>query len=225
MSETLYIVATPIGNLSDISPRAIETLTKVDLIACEDTRVTKKLTDRFKIQTPRTSLFAHSGSVKVDELISKLKEGKSIAYVSDAGTPGVNDPGGKLVEAAYAEGITVSPIPGPSAVTTAISVCGFPMERFRYTGFAPHKKGRETFFKSIEEEKDAVIFFESTHRIEKTITNLKEHLSPTRNIFVGRELTKQFETLYRGTVDEVENQMKHTSLKGEFVLIVAPAKG
>ncbi|MCR4278408.1 MAG: 16S rRNA (cytidine(1402)-2'-O)-methyltransferase [bacterium] len=224
MSETLYIVATPIGNLSDISPRAIETLTKVDLIACEDTRVTKKLTDRYEIKTPRTSLFAHSGSIKIDELIAKLKEGKSIAYVSDAGTPGVNDPGGKLVERAYAEGINVSPIPGPSAITTAISVCGFPMERFRYTGFVPHKKGRETFFKTVSDDTDAVLFFESTHRIEKTIVSLQEHLQPSRELFVGRELTKQFETLYRGTIDEVAEQMKNTSLKGEFVIIISPIR-
>lgn len=222
MSGILYIVATPIGNLSDMSVRAVDTLKSVGLIACEDTRVTKKLTDRFGITTPRTSLFAHSGPEKIREIIAALDRGMSVAYVSDAGTPSVNDPGGRLTEAAHTAGIRVSPIPGPSALTAAISVCGFPMERFRYMGFAPHKKGRETFFRVIAAEKEPVVFFESTHRIRKTMDALRK--DPNRLLFVGRELTKQHESLYRGTVDVVTDQMKNTSLKGEFVMVLGPKK-
>ena len=222
MPGTLYIVATPIGNLSDFSLRANETLKNVDLIACEDTRVTKKLTDRFKITTPRTSFHAHSDSRKILQLIKKLQDGESIAYVSDAGTPGVNDPGGKLVEAAFENEIPVSPIPGPSALTAAISVCGFPMERFQYKGFIPHKKGRVTFFRDVADASQAVIFFESTHRIAKALDQLQEHIDADRLVFIGRELTKQHETLYRGTIDEVQKALKNTSLKGEFVIVISP---
>ncbi len=222
MPGTLYLVATPIGNRDDFSKRGIEVLKSVDLIACEDTRVTKKLTDYFDISTPRQSLHAHSNASVIRKMVERLQAGESIAFVSDAGTPGVNDPGGKLVEAAFAEGITISPIPGASALTAAISVCGFPMEHFRYLGFAPHKKGRETFFKTISAEEDAVVFFESTHRIAKAMDQLHEHMDAKRLLFVGRELTKQHETLYRGTVDEVRELIKNTSSKGEFVLVLAP---
>lgn len=156
------------------------------------------------------------------KLVSQLQSGKSLAYVSDAGTPGVNDPGGKLVERCFEEGIPVVPIPGPSAVTAAMSVCGFPMEEFVYLGFVPHKKGKETMMKEVATRQTASIFFESTHRILKTLQSLANVLSVDRQIFIGRELTKMHETLYRGTVDEVVKQLQATSTKGEFVIIVAP---
>ncbi len=225
MSGTLYFVATPIGNLDDISNRARTTLGAVDLVACEDTRVSSKLLAGIGIEHKRLlALHEHSTDRAITTLIRELERGASVAYVSDAGTPGVNDPGGKLAAAACHAGIRIVPIPGASALTAAISVCGFPMERFRYLGFVPHKKGRETFFTDIAAEEDASVFFESTHRIQKTIEQLQAHLPPDRGVFVGRELTKLHETLYRGTIDDVAKNLQATSLKGEFVLIIAPAR-
>ncbi len=229
MPGTLYIVATPIGNLEDISLRAKRILSEVDLIVCEDTRVTSKLLARFEISKPLKSLHQHSDDHKLSCVAQEVLDGKNVAYVSDAGTPGVNDPGGRLVQVAMEAGIPVSPIPGPSALTTAMSVCGFPTEHFTYLGFVPHKKGRQTFFKDVASRKEAVIFFESTHRLVKTLQALSETLDVGRGtsdagrmIFVGRELTKMHETLYRGTATEVLAQVKATSDKGEAVVIVAP---
>lgn len=222
MSGTLSIVATPIGNLGDITLRALETLRTCDLIVCEDTRVTSKLLAAHEIQKSLASIHAHSVSSDIAKIIEKIRQGTNVAYVSDAGTPNVNDPGGILVEAAFDAGVTVIAIPGPSAVTAAISVCGFPMEHFTYVGFAPHKKGRQTFFKEIAECQTPTIFLESTHRIEKTLDALAESLDEHRKIFVGRELTKMHETLYRGNAKEVQTRICATSTKGEFVIIVAP---
>ncbi|MFA6099689.1 MAG: 16S rRNA (cytidine(1402)-2'-O)-methyltransferase [Patescibacteria group bacterium] len=245
----LFIVATPIGNMSDITLRAKETLKSVDFIVCEDTRVTSKLMAGLGIKKTLLTLHQHTSDSRQTTIIARLLRDENAAYVSDAGTPGVNDPGGKLVAEALKQGIKVTPIPGASALTTVISVCGFPMEHFTYLGFVPHKKGRQTFFKDIAERDEAVIFFESTHRLIKTLEALASvsHLEPTRHaefssasqnhklrempkqvrhderlIFVGRELTKMFETLYRGTAAEVLEQIKSTSIKGEAVIVVAP---
>lgn len=222
MPGTLFIVATPIGNLEDISTRALRTLQEADIIACEDTRVTGKLLRAFGISARTLALHAHSADRDIARVVENLRSGQNVAYVSDAGTPGVNDPGGKLCAVAYAAGITVTPIPGSSALTAAISICGFPMEKFAYLGFAPHKKGRETFFREIATRREAVIFFESTHRISKTIETLKKYLHTERRVFIARELTKMHETLYRGTIDEIAAKMQASSLKGEFVIILAP---
>ena len=222
MSGTLYLVATPIGNLKDMTLRGLEVLKSVDLIVCEDTRVTSKLLAAYDIKKSLKSLHEHTTSGQMMQLVMSLKEGKSIAYVSDAGTPGVNDPGGKFVEAAFEQGVRVEPIPGVSSLTAAISVCGFAMDEFRYLGFAPHKKGRQTFFKEVSEDKHPTVFFESTHRIEKCLASLIESLDSRRLIFIGRELTKMHETLYRGTATEVSERIKTTSTKGEFVIIVGP---
>jgi len=222
MFGTLYVVATPIGNLEDITQRAGRILGEVDLIVCEDTRVTSKLLIHLGLKRPLTSLHQHTDARSLMKLVDRLKKGESLAYVSDAGTPGVNDPGGTLVEACYEHGVTVVPIPGPSALTSAISVCGFPMDEFAYLGFVPHKKGKETMMKEVAARSTASIFFESTHRIEKTLASLAKVLAPDRRVFVGRELTKMHETLYRGTIDEVMKQLQGTSTKGEFVIIVAP---
>ncbi len=222
MSGTLFIVATPIGNLEDLTFRALRILKEVDAVVCEDTRVTGKLLKHFAISKLLHSLHEHSDEAHINRCVDELLSGKSIAYVSDAGTPGVNDPGGKLVEAAIRKGVTVVPIPGPSALTAAISVCGFPMDEFTYLGFVPHKKGRETMFKEIAARESASVFFESTHRIEKTLSQLMVFLKKDRKVFVGRELTKMHETLYRGTIEEVTKRLQSTSLKGEFVVIVAP---
>lgn len=218
MPGNLFIVATPIGNLKDLTIRAKETLESVDFVACEDTRVTSKLMASIGAKKTLVALHQHSSTATV---INRLLKGENAAYVSDAGTPGVNDPGGKLVAEALEQGIAVVPIPGASALTAAISVCGFPMERYVYLGFAPHKKGRQTFFKEITEREEAVIFFESTHRLVKALESLSSTLE-SRLIFVGRELTKMHETLYRGTANEVLEQIRATSDKGEAVIIIAP---
>lgn len=222
MFGILSLIATPIGNLEDITYRAVRLLGEADLILCEDTRVTSKLLAHLKIQKSLQSLHEHSRGGVIERCLEQLKQGKNIAYVSDAGTPGVNDPGGKLVEAAYEAGVRVQPIPGASALTAAISVCGFPMDDFLYLGFAPHKKGRETFFREMAERELPTIFFESTHRVEKALDGMAKYLDPTRLIFCGRELTKMYETVYRGTVEEVRQSLKTTSLKGEFVFIIGP---
>lgn len=222
MSGILSLVATPIGNLEDITLRAVRILGEADMILCEDTRVTSKLLAHLGIRKPLRSLHEHSQWSVIDQYIDQLKKGASLVSVCDAGTPGVNDPGGKLVEAAYAAGIHIQPIPGPSALTAAISVCGFPMDDFVYMGFVPHKKGRETFFREVAERPLPTIFFESTHRIEKALDGLAKFLEPTRLLFCGRELTKMHETLYRGTLDEVRQSLQATSLKGEFVFIIGP---
>jgi 16S rRNA (cytidine1402-2'-O)-methyltransferase len=234
----LTIIATPIGNLDDISKRAIDSLNNADLILCEDTRVTKKLLDHYNIKKPVQSLHQHTDDAKIRTFINKLQKDQNIAYVSDAGTPGVNDPGGKLAAEAHKAGITVSPIPGPSALTAAISVCGFPMEQFTYLGFAPTKKGRQTFFQNVMERDEASIFFESTHRLIKTLEQINSEIrntSPQANapqeqkyekrlICVCREMTKIYETIYRGTAQKVLMDIQNSSAKGESVIIIAPKK-
>jgi len=222
MNGTLYIVATPIGNLQDITLRALETLQAVDVIVCEDTRVTSKLLAAHNIAKPLKSIHAHASDNAVQRIIELLKEEKNAAYVSDAGTPNVNDPGGVLVEAAFEAKYPVVSIPGPSALTAAISVCGLPMDEFTYLGFVPHKKGRMTFFKNVSENVSSSVFLESTHRIEKTLDALVETLDPRRTIFIGRELTKMHESLYRGTATVVRDRIRATSTKGEFIIIIGP---
>lgn len=222
MSE-LYLVATPIGNLEDLSLRAARILREVAFILCEDTRVTAKLMAHLGVKARLHSVHEHTEDGQMLRLLSQVEAGESMAYVCDAGTPGMNDPGGKLVKLASSRGIKVIPIPGPSALTAAISVCGFPMEHFSYIGFIPHKKGRVTLFKYMAEQEESVVFLESTHRMEKTLESLKGVLAPSRLIWIGRELTKQHETLYRGTIDEVMKALQATSWKGEFTCILAPA--
>lgn len=223
MSGTLYVVATPIGNLEDLTLRALRILKDADAIACEDTRVTSKLLSHYEFKKPLIALHEHSSGDAIARLIRDVVSGKNIAYVSDAGTPGVNDPGGKLVQAALEAGVTVVPIPGVSALTAAISVCGFPMDDFTYAGFVPHKKGRQTFWKEVAAREMPTVFFESTHRIGKALDEMTAVLDPARKIFIGRELTKMHESLYRGTIDEVQKAIQATSSKGEFVVIIGPA--
>ncbi|NUM25479.1 MAG: 16S rRNA (cytidine(1402)-2'-O)-methyltransferase [Candidatus Buchananbacteria bacterium] len=215
----LYVVSTPIGNLKDITLRALEILKTVDVIACEDTRVTKRLLDHYQIVTPTVSYHQHSKVGKVDFLISKLQSGKHVALVSDAGTPGISDPGGLLVASAVAEGITVESVPGASALTAALALSGFPTDRFTFFGFLPHKKGRETLIKKIIESDHTVVFYESVHRIIKALEQLIA-AGLTRQIVVARELTKKFETVYRGTAQEVLNNITNEETKGEFVVVI-----
>lgn len=216
----LYIVATPIGNLGDITLRALETLKKVDLVACEDTRVTKKLMTRYEVKTRVTSFFQHSKAPKISQIMEALKSGQNVALVTDAGTPGISDPGNKLVEQAILGNIAVMPIPGPSALTAIASVAGIDMQKFVFLGFPPHKKGRETFFRKVEEMTAndlPVIFYESPYRILKSLKSLKN-----LRVIVGRELTKMFEEILRGTAAEVLGYFEShpEKIKGEFVLII-----
>ena len=217
----LYIIATPIGNLGDITLRALETLKKVDLIACEDTRHTKKLLFHYEIEKPLISFHQHSKSIKFDKIILKLQAGENVALVTDAGTPGISDPGNHLVEEAIASGIVVIPIPGVSALTTLASVSGIDMQKFFFMGFPPHKKGRETFFKKVAEVELPVVFYESPHRLIKNLEMLK-NFAPGKKIILGRELTKMFEEIIRDDVKEVLEyfQKNENKIKGEITIIV-----
>ncbi len=219
----LYIVATPIGNLSDITLRAIEILRNVDFVFCEDTRVSKNLLNHYGINTKLESYHKFSDKNKENRIVELLKSGKDIAYVSDAGTPGISDPGEELVKIvsnSFDENIIES-IPGPSSLITALSISGFNCDRFNFLGFLPHKKGKETILKEIIESRVTNIFFESTHRIIKTLERLKLlGFQENRNIVVARELTKKFETIYRGTLEKVLSDLKGGVSKGEFVVII-----
>ena len=221
----LYIVATPIGNLEDITLRAIRILKEVDFIISEDTRQTKKLLGHYKIEVPTISYHQYSREKKVDFILELLKSGKNLALVTDAGTPCISDPGGKLVDEVNKvneeiEGkIMIVPIPGPSAVVAAASVSGMPLNNFLFLGFPPHKKGRSKFFKKIEESYGAVIFYESRWRILRTLEQLSESVE-NRKIVVCRELTKKFESIYRGNIREVIDKLKADKIKGEFVVII-----
>lgn len=217
----LFVVATPIGNLSDITFRAIETLKSVDLIVCEDTRVTKILLDHFQISKPLFVINAQNESRKIPELIEKIKEGLNCAFVSDAGTPSISDPGTRVVNAAIKNGIEVIGIPGPSAVTLALSISGLPTDAFVFEGFLPQKKGRQKKLKELAEEERTIVLYESTYRIEKLLEELKQYM-PTRQIVIARELTKKFEETWRGTAEEILKDFDKKIIKGEFVIIIAP---
>lgn len=222
----LYIVATPIGNLKDISIRALDILKEVDLIVCEDTRQTLKLLNHYGISKPLVSYFQHSKLSKVEYIIEQLRQEKNLALVTDAGTPGISDPGGKLIEQLinWTVGqLKIVPIPGPNAAITALSISGFPTDKFIFLGFPPHKKGRNKFFKEIAEAKYTVVFYESPYRILKTLGQIKTVLSPERKIVVCRELTKQFESIYRGRAEEIIKILESdkNNQKGEFVVIIS----
>ncbi len=217
----LFIVATPIGNLGDMTLRALETLKVVDAILCEDTRVTSRLLAHYEIKRPLVSCHEHTDDAKLGRLISRLGQGESLAFVSDAGTPGLSDPGNKLVALALEAGMKVVPIPGVSAVVTLVSVAGIDMREFTFLGFPPHKKGRETFFKKVAGNEMPVIYYESPHRVLKNL-ELLALFAPEKHVIIGRELTKLFEEIARGTTGEVFHYFGAHSdkVKGEFVLIV-----
>lgn len=220
MSGTLYIVATPIGNLSDITLRALETLKLVDAVLCEDTRVTGNLLKRYEIKKPTLSCHEHTDEKKLTQIVERLQKGESFAFVSDAGTPGLSDPGNRLVAFATLANIPVIPLPGASALGAIVSVAGIDMREFVFKGFPPHKKGRETFFKSIVASDMPTIYYESPHRVMKNLTLLSE-LAPETKVVIGRELTKIFEEVVRGTVGEAITYFTEhpEKVKGEFVVI------
>lgn len=219
-SETLFIVATPIGNMEDITLRALRVLGDCDAVLAEDTRVTKKLLSKYEIEKPAISCHEHTDEAKLLRLVEEMKEGKSFAYVTDAGTPGVSDPGNKLVSLAVEAGIPVVPIPGVSAVAAIVSVAGIDMREFLFLGFPPHKKGRETFFKKVVASEHPVVYYESPHRVMKNL-ELLAALAPESKVIVGRELTKLFEEVVRGSVGDVRGYFESNpaKVKGEFVVI------
>jgi 16S rRNA (cytidine1402-2'-O)-methyltransferase len=219
-SGTLYIVATPIGNLGDITLRALETLKAVDAVLSEDTRVTGRLLMHFDIKKMLISCHEHTDDAKLGQIIERLTRGESLAFVSDAGTPGLSDPGNKLVSLALAAGISVVPIPGVSALTALVSVAGIDMREFLFLGFPPHKKGRETFFKKVATAEMPVVYYESVHRVVKNL-ELLETFAPESRVIIGRELTKLFEETVRGTVTLArEYFLAHPDkVKGEFVVV------
>ncbi len=221
MKSKLYVVSTPIGNLEDITLRALRILKEVDFIACEDTRVTKKLLSHFQIQKPLTSYHEHNEKEKAEELVALLDSGKSIAVVSDAGTPGVSDPGYRIVKFASEKGIEVIPIPGPSAAIAALIVSGLPTSSFAFFGFLPKtdKKKRE-FLEEIREHTQTLIFYESPHRVLKTLLSILEILGD-RRVSVSRELTKMFEEILRERTSKVIDMLgQRKELKGEFTIVI-----
>lgn len=220
MTGTLYIVATPIGNLKDITLRAIDTLKNVALIACEDTRHTKNLTSHYDIKTPLTSYFEHNEFKKSKYIIGLLKEGKSIAVVSDAGTPGVSDPGYKLIKEALQNNINVTTIPGPSAIISSLVISGLPTDRFVFEGFLPNKSAaRRKRLETFKEEKRTIIFYESPHRLIKALADMLDTFGDV-TVVCTRELTKKFEEVKRDKLTGlIEHFKKHKPL-GEFVVLV-----
>lgn len=220
MNGTLFVVATPIGNREDITLRALRILKEADIIAAEDTRHTGNLLKHFEIRKPLISCHQNSNPEKILHL---LAEGKNVTLVTDAGTPGISDPGTKFVSIAIAEGYSVIPIPGASAFLTALSASGFPTNTFSFLGYAPQKKGRETFFRSLTEKDETLVFYESTHRIVKCVESLEKEI-PHRQIILARELTKLHEEFLRGTPQEIQETITHIpeKQKGEFVVLIAP---
>lgn len=223
---TLSVVATPIGNLGDMTLRGLETLRTADAIACEDTRVTAKLLARYDIQKPLLVYHAQSGKLATTRVLSLLGEGKHIALVTDAGTPGISDPGSALVAEVrerIGDDVRIESIPGPSALTAALAIAGVPTNEFTFLGFLPHKKGRQTLMKEIAEMTRTVVFYESPHRLEKALAELETALGADRKITVMRELTKIYESVVSGTAPQLAEHFKaHPGeVRGEFVIIVS----
>ncbi len=223
---TLYVVATPIGNLSDITLRALEVLAAVDIIAAEDTRRSRGLLDRHGIDTPLISLHEHNEDERSAELVARLADGASVALVSDAGTPLISDPGYRLVSAAHDAGLRVVPIPGASAVPAALSVAGIATDRFVFEGFLPARANRRRErLELLAREPRTLVIFEAPHRLRATLVDMRERLGASRMVTVARELTKHFETFYRGSLDQVIEAVEadRAATKGELVIVVAGA--
>ncbi|MCM8777923.1 MAG: 16S rRNA (cytidine(1402)-2'-O)-methyltransferase [Candidatus Omnitrophica bacterium] len=216
----LYIIATPIGNLDDITFRAVDTLKNVDVIFCEDTREALKLLNHLGIKKPLVSYYRENEKYRLKRAIKFLLEGKNIALICDRGTPGVSDPAYLLVREAYRNNIPVTAVPGPSALTAAISVCGLPADRIVFYGFLPRKKGKKRkIIEELKTRKETIIFYESVHRIKETLAFIKD-VFPDREMTVCRELTKKFEEIKTGTVSEIYEYYQDKEMKGEFVIIL-----
>jgi 16S rRNA (cytidine1402-2'-O)-methyltransferase len=219
---TLFLVATPIGNLEDITYRAINVLNSVDLIAAEDTRKTKILLDHYQVNKPMMSYYSYNEKARAPQLIEKLLSGQAIALVSDAGTPGISDPAFHIVQQAIEHGISIIPIPGPTALISALIVSGLPTDRFVFEGFLPLKKGRKTKFESMKLEPRTIILYESPHRILKTLNEIYQYLG-NRNVVVARELTKKFEEIVRGSIPSVLSELQKKEPRGEYVVVIEGA--
>jgi 16S rRNA (cytidine1402-2'-O)-methyltransferase len=222
---TLYLVATPIGNLEDITLRALRTLRECDVIAAEDTRRTGQLLRHFEISKPLLSYFQFNEARRSEEIIERLKRGEKVALVTDAGTPGISDPGERVVRAAVAAGLRVEAVPGACALVAALTASGLPTDEFHFIGFLPHKSGqRRNALQAARALPGTLVFYESPYRIEKLLGELAE-VMPERRVVLARELTKKFEEFLRGTPAELIAATKGRALKGEFVVMVAPADG
>lgn len=220
MEGKLYVVATPIGNLEDITLRALRTLKEVDVIYAEDTRVISKLLAKYEIKKPLHRLDASKELVRVDEIVERLQGGENIAFVSDAGTPGISDPGARLVAGVRAGGCNVVTIPGASSLTAALSISGVSSDQFLFLSFLPHKKGRQTALKRIATEEQPVVLFESPHRILKLLKEI-ETFAPGKKVTLARELTKMFEEVLTGPPQELRDLLeKNGTARGEFVVII-----
>lgn len=217
----LYIVPTPIGNLQDITLRALEVLKKVDLILAEDTRTTIKLLNHYQVIRPLSPYHQHNEHLVLQHLINQLMEGKTMALVSDAGTPGISDPAFLLVRECIKVGVKVECLPGSTAFVPALVNSGLPANRFAFEGFLPQKKGRQTMFKKLAEEERTMIFYESPHRLVKTLEEMAQYFGAGRLCSVSRELTKVYEENARGTLQEVSEHFKKKEVKGEIVIVVA----
>lgn len=224
---TFSIVATPIGNLEDITLRALRILKEADVILCEDTRVTGKLLSHYAIKTPLRRYDAHASDARHEEIVERLAKGERVALVTDAGTPAISDPGFKIIDQVRRElpDVVIEAIPGPSALAAALSIAGMPTAEFTFLGFLPHKKGRETLFKEIAASERAMVFYESPHRLMKALESLTKALEPEREVAVARELTKIHETVVRGTAAEVlaHFEARPDQVRGEVVIIIAPS--
>lgn len=219
---TLYVVGTPIGNLEDMTFRAIRILQSVDVIAAEDTRHTGKLLQHFQIKTPQLSYHEHNHNERLPELLSRLSAGKAIALVTDAGMPGISDPGYELVKACIEAGISVIPVPGATAGITALTAAGLPTDRFVFEGFLPASgQDRQKRLESLQAESRTLILYESPHRLRETLQDLATHLAGSRSIVLARELTKLHEEFWRGTIEEAIAYYTQHEAKGEFTLVVA----
>ncbi|MGD0585864.1 MAG: 16S rRNA (cytidine(1402)-2'-O)-methyltransferase [Oryzomonas sp.] len=224
MPGTLYILATPIGNLEDMTYRAVRILGEVDLIAAEDTRHSLKLLNHFGISKPLTSYFDHNQQFKGERILQALRQGRSVALISDAGTPCISDPGFNLVRAAVAEGIAVIPIPGPCAAVTALSASGLPSDTFTFAGFPPARQGkRRAFLNAMAPLPGTLVFYEAPHRLQETLRDMREVMGE-RQVVVARELTKIYEEFIRGTIGEVLAAVAQGKVRGEVVILVAPGE-
>lgn len=221
---TLYIVPTPIGNLEDITLRALKVLGNVDMVAAEDTRTTKFLLDHYNIQKPLLSFFSHNEQIRVPQILDRLKEGNSVALVSDAGTPGISDPAHSIIAAAIEHHIPIVPLPGATAFIPALIASGLQTHSFVFEGFLPHKKGRRTILEQLKNEERTIVLYESPHRIIKTLEDILEHLGD-RNVVVARELTKKFEEILRDKVTNIIQEFSRRTVKGEFVLVIEGKAG
>ncbi|MDR1832137.1 MAG: 16S rRNA (cytidine(1402)-2'-O)-methyltransferase [Fusobacteriaceae bacterium] len=215
----LYVVATPIGNLEDMTFRGVRTLRESEIIYAEDTRVTKKLLTHYDIATPLARYDEFSKARQIPVILARLREGKQVSLVTDAGTPCISDPGYELVDAALKEGIKVVPVPGPSALTAAASAAGISLRRFAFEGFLPKKKGRQTLFKALAAESRPVVLYESPYRVERTLGDILQWLGD-RNVVLAREITKIYEEFFRGSVSEALAHVAAHPPKGEFVILI-----